>query len=120
MKRVVLSVTNDLFTDPRVDKVAHSLERMGCAVLLVGRRYADSPALPQRSYSTHRMRLLFRKGPAFYAEYQFRLFLFLLFVRCDILVANDLDTLLPNVLVARLRRRPLFPESKSPTTDIRP
>ena len=35
MKRVVLSVTNDLFTDPRVDKVAHSLERMGCAVLLV-------------------------------------------------------------------------------------
>ncbi len=111
MKRVVLSVTNDLFTDPRVDKVAHSLEKMGCEVLLVGRRYADSPALPQRSYSTHRMRLLFRKGPAFYAEYQFRLFLFLLFVRCDILVANDLDTLLPNVLVARLRRRPLVYDS---------
>jgi glycosyltransferase involved in cell wall biosynthesis len=111
MKRVVLSVTNDLFTDPRVDKVAHSLERMGCAVLLVGRRYADSPVLPPRSYLTRRMRLLFRKGPLFYAEYQFRLFLLLLFVRCDILVANDLDTLLPNVLVNRIRRKPLVYDS---------
>lgn len=111
MKRVVLSVTNDLFTDPRVDKTAHSLEKMGCTVLLVGRRYADSPALPPRSYRTRRMRLLFRKGPLFYAEYQLRLFLLLLFVRCDILVANDLDTLLPNVLVSWLRRKPLVYDS---------
>ena len=111
MKRVVLSVTNDLFTDPRVDKVARSLEKMGCEVLLVGRRYADSPQLPSRSYRTRRMRLVFRKGPLFYAEYQFRLFLLLLFVRCDILVANDLDTLLPNVLVSRMRRKPLVYDS---------
>lgn len=111
MKRVVLSVTNDLFTDPRVDKVAHSLENMGCEVLLVGRRYADSPKLPPHSYRTRRMRLLFRKGPLFYAEYQLRLFLLLCFVRCDILVANDLDTLLPNVLVSRMRRKPLVYDS---------
>ena len=111
MKRVVLSVTNDLYTDPRVDKVSHSLERLGCEVLLVGRRYADSPLLEPRSYAMHRMRLIFRKGPLFYAEYQFRLFLLLLFVRCDILVANDLDTLLPNVLVSRLRRKPLVYDS---------
>ena len=111
MKRVVLSVTNDLFTDPRVDKTAHSLEKMGCAVLLVGRRYAGSPALPPRSYRTRRMRLLFRKGFLFYAEYQLRLFILLLFVRCDILVANDLDTLLPNVLVSRIRRKPLVYDS---------
>lgn len=111
MKRVVLSVTNDLYTDPRVDKVAHSLEKMGCEVLLVGRRYGDSPALQPRSYATSRMRLLFRKGPLFYAEYTLRLFFRLLFQSCDILVANDLDTLLPNLLVSRLRHKPLVYDS---------
>ena len=111
MKKVVLSVTNDLYTDPRVDKVAHSLEKMGCEVLLVGRRYADSPVLPPRTYATRRMRLCFRKGPLFYAEYNFRLFFLLLFVPCDILVANDLDTLLPNLLVSRLRRKALVYDS---------
>ncbi len=111
MKRVVLSVTNDLYTDPRVDKVSHSLEKMGCRVLLLGRRYADSPALQARTYQTDRMRMFFRKGPLFYAEFNIRLFFRLLFTPCDILVANDLDTLLPNVLVSRLRRKPLVYDS---------
>lgn len=111
MKRAILSVTNDLYTDARVDKVAMFLTRNGYDVTLVGRRYGDSPELEPRAYHTHRMRLLFRKDWIFYAEYNFRLFFYLLFKKCDVLIANDLDTLLPNTLVSKLRRKRLVYDS---------
>jgi glycosyltransferase involved in cell wall biosynthesis len=111
MRRAILSVTNDLYTDPRVDKVALFLTRKGVDVTLVGRCYGDSPTLAKRPYKTKRLRLLFRRGFLFYAEYQFRLLFYLLFQKCDILVANDLDTLLPNYLVSKWRRKKLVYDS---------
>jgi glycosyltransferase involved in cell wall biosynthesis len=74
----------------------------GYEVLLVGRKKRDSIDLPERVYKTKRMRLLFEKGVAFYAEYQMRLFFFLLFKKKNVLFANDLDTLLPNYLNKKL------------------
>ncbi|MBO4645154.1 MAG: glycosyltransferase [Bacteroidales bacterium] len=111
MKRVILSVTNDLYSDQRLEKVCNSLVEMGFDVLLVGRRYTDSPTLPERKFATHRMRLLFRHGFLFYAEYNLRLFFYLLFKKCDLLVANDLDTLLPNYIVSRIRRKRIIYDS---------
>ena len=110
-RRVVLSVTNDIFGDQRVDKVCHTLIKMGFEVLVVGRLRKNSPEITGKPYRTKRFRLLFDKGPLFYAEYNLRLFFYLLFVRCDILVANDLDTLLPNTLVSKLRRKKLVYDS---------
>mgnify|MGYP006327507213 FL=1 len=109
--KVVLSVTNDLYTDPRVDKVCNFLTRNGFDVTLVGRRYGDSATLAPRAYKTHRLRLLFRKGGLFYAEYNIRLFFYLLFHHFDLFVANDLDTLLPNVLISKLKRKRLVYDS---------
>lgn len=109
--KVVLSVTNDLYTDPRVDKVCNFLTRNGFDVTLVGRRYGDSSALAPRAYKMHRMRLLFRKGAFFYAEYNIRLLFYLLFHHFDLFVANDLDTLLPNVLISKLKRKRLVYDS---------
>ncbi|MCR4680626.1 MAG: glycosyltransferase [Bacteroidales bacterium] len=111
MRKAILSVTNDLFTDSRVDKVARFLIRNGYEVTLVGRCYGDSPKLEPRPYHTHRMRLLFRRGPLFYAEYNIRLLMYLLFKKCDVLIANDLDTLWPNTLVSRIRRKRLVYDS---------
>ena len=111
MKRAILSVTNDLYTDPRVDKVALFLTRKGVDVTLVGRCYGDSPALANRPYKTKRLRLLFRRSWIFYAEYNIRLFFYLLFKKCDILIANDLDTLLPNYLVSKWRKKDLVYDS---------
>jgi glycosyltransferase involved in cell wall biosynthesis len=104
-KRVIVSVTNDLYTDNRVDKVCRFLMDQGYEVLLVGRKRKDSKELPERPYETHRMKLLFEKGPLFYASFNVRLFLFLLIRKADILVANDLDTLLANFLASKFKRR---------------
>ncbi|MBU1011317.1 MAG: glycosyltransferase [Bacteroidetes bacterium] len=88
-----------------------SLHKLGFQVQLVGRNRPGSIPMPARTYACLRMNLLFYKGPLFYAEYNFRLFLLLLFSSCDLLVSNDLDTALPNFFISRLRRIPMVYDS---------
>lgn len=117
LKRVSLSVINDLVTDNRVHKVAVSLQKMGFKPVLVGRILPESQPV-ERTYQTHRMKLLFRKGPMFYFGYNFRLFFYLLKLRPEVLVANDLDSLLANFLVSRIRRKPLIYDSHEYFTEV--
>ncbi|MBK9176087.1 MAG: glycosyltransferase [Flavobacteriales bacterium] len=93
MPRAIVCVTNDLSTDNRVHRTCTVLRELGYEVLLVGRTLPGSLPL-QRPYATKRLGLLCREGPLFYAEYNLRLFLLLLFKRASLIVANDLDTLL--------------------------
>lgn len=55
--------------------------------------------------------MLFHKSALFYAEFNIRLFFYLLFSKKDVLYANDADTLLANYWVSKLQNKPLIFDS---------
>ncbi len=116
-KKIIISVTNDLSTDQRVKKVCGTLNSMNYDILLIGRTKPTSLKL-KRPYRTKRMKLIFNKGALFYAEFNIRLFIILLFSKVDIYHANDLDTLLANYLAAIIRRKPIVYDSHEYFTGV--
>ena len=117
-KKIILSVTNDLTSEQRVHKVCLFLERIGFDVTMVGRLRRKSLPLDKRSYKTKRLFLFFETGPLFYAEYNLRLFFYLLFHKADILVANDLDTLLANYYASKVKGSTLVHDSHEYYTGV--
>lgn len=116
--KICLSVTNDIVTDQRINRIAQSLLKLNAEVTLIGRKRSNSPALPPSELSFKRFRLLFNKGPLFYAFYNIRLFFYLLFHKFNILVANDLDTLPANYLVSKIKRLKLVYDSHEFFTEV--
>ncbi len=113
-----MSVINDLSTDQRVHRHCSLLTELGYDVLLIGRVTATSTPLEKREYRTYRMRLPFERGPLFYASYSIALFVQLLFRRSGLLFPNDLDTLMPNFLISKLKRTPLIYDSHEFFTEV--
>jgi len=103
MKKVIVTVSNDLYTDQRVHKVCTFIHKQGYDVLLVGREKKDSVKLQDRLYKTKRLKLIWEKGPLFYAELNIRLFFYLFFKPSAIIVSNDLDTLLACFIVKKFK-----------------
>ncbi len=118
MKRIYIAVTNDLVTDNRIHKVACTLLKSGAKVTVIGRKFKNSAAINNRPYHTKRFRLLFKQGPAFYLEYNIRLFIYLLFRRFNIIVSNDLDTLLGSFYASKLKFNHLVYDSHEYFTEV--
>lgn len=106
MKRIFFTVTNDLTYDQRMNRICTSLAENGYAVTLVGRKLPASLPLRQEKYRQTRLRCFFTKGKLFYAEYNIRLFLFLLTRKMDAVCAIDLDTILPCLYVSKWKNIP--------------
>jgi len=116
-QRIIVSVTNDLATDQRVDKICNTLLELNFEVILIGRVLPDSIRI-KRIYQTKRFKLWFNKGPLFYANYNIRLFFFLLFSKVDVLWSNDLDTLLANYYVSKWKKKKLIFDSHEYFTEV--
>ena len=116
--RVVFSVTNCICFDQRVQKIAATVNSLGYEITIVGRHLDDCCNSDSVPFITKRFRMIFKKGFLFYKFINIRLFFFLLFHKFDLLVANDLDTLLPNYLVSKLKRIPLVYDSHEYFTGV--
>lgn len=111
VKTIVIAVSNDLVTDQRVLKVISTLKKSGSKIILVGRRLNSSLPFVPDGFSAVRFRLFFNKKFLFYAEFNIRLFFYLLFRKAHLLVANDLDTLPAIYLLSKLKSVPLVYDS---------
>ena len=109
--RIIVSVISDLVTDQRVQKECDTLYKIGYEVLLIGRKSDRKFSLDQLPYKTLRFYNLFKRGPQMYLMFNLQLLFYLLFSRADILWANDLDTLLPNYLICRMKKIKLVYDS---------
>lgn len=99
-------------------KIASVVSNLGCDIIIVGRRMEECCGKETVPFTTKRFRMIFKKGFLFYKFYNIRLFLFLLFHEEDLLVSNDLDTLLPNFLTSRLKKIPIVYDSHEYFTGV--
>lgn len=101
---IIFTVTTDLTYDQRMIRICTSLANAGYRVLLVGRKQQGSVPLTARPFKQKRLRCFFEKGKLFYAEYNMRLFFYLLFKKTDCICAIDLDTILPCYFISGMKR----------------
>ena len=105
MKKILFTVTNDLVYDQRMQRICSTLATNGYTVKLIGRQWKNSPSLTKLPFEQKRIYCLFKTGFLFYAEYNIRLFWYLLFQKATIFCAIDLDTILPCYFVSILRKK---------------
>ena len=113
-----MSVTNDVVTDQRVNKVARTLRSIGAEITVIGRKRRNSIPFKPDKFNVKLFRLIINKGPLFYAVYNLRAFFYLVSHRFDILVANDLDTLPANYLASKIKRAKLVYDSHEYFTEV--
>jgi glycosyltransferase involved in cell wall biosynthesis len=114
---IIIAVTNDLVTDRRVAKVAETLHNAGHSITLVGRILPTGSPI-NRVYKTKRFNLLFNKGALFYANYNIRLFFYLIFKKFDIIISNDLDTLLASYIASKIKNKNIIYDSHEYFTEV--
>jgi glycosyltransferase involved in cell wall biosynthesis len=103
-RHLIFTVTTDLTYDQRMIRICTSLANAGYTVLLVGRKMNASLPLAPQPFLQKRISCLFEKGKLFYAEYNIRLFFYLLFKKMDCIGAIDLDTILPGYFIAKIKK----------------
>lgn len=85
-------------------RICGSLSAAGYGVTLVGRELKKSKPVRKETYQQKRLNCFFKKGKLFYAEFNLRLFLFLLFRKMDGICAIDLDTIIPCLLISKIKK----------------
>ena len=118
VKKITCTVTTDLNYDQRMKRICNSLHRAGYEVTLVGRKRPFSKPLSEQPYRQVRLTGRFEKGFLFYAEYNLRLFFFLLTNKFDLVNAIDLDSILPGYVVSKMRKKPIIYDAHEYFTEM--
>lgn len=117
--KVIVSVFSNLYTDQRVEKVCKSLSVNCYDLELIGNNWGGLPEI-ERLYPVSRIQLKGKILRYAYIEFQWKLYQELL-KKADkksILLANDLDSLLPNYLVSKKLGIPLVFDSHEIFTEM--
>jgi len=117
-KLAVVSIINGIATDARVLKTCNVLIDLGYTVVVIDRNLKTNLTLNSPKIKVKSMTFIFNKGILFYLSFQIKLFFKLLFLSPTILVSNDLDTLLPNYLISKLKKIPLVYDSHELFTEV--
>ncbi|MBT4414480.1 MAG: glycosyltransferase [Polaribacter sp.] len=91
-KKIFVAVTNDISTDYRVHKICNYLINKGHEIVVYGRVLPNTITV-KRAYKIVRKKHVFNNNFLFYAEFNIRLFFYLIFRKFDYVLSNDLDTL---------------------------
>ena len=78
-----------------MQRICNSLQLAGFDVLLVGVKRKKSILLIAQKFNQKRIKIYFEKSFLFYAEYNIKLFFYLLFTKTNAICAIDLDTIIP-------------------------
>ncbi len=101
--KIYFTVSSDLSYDQRMIRICTTLSANGHEIVLVGRKRKKSIPLSLQPFTQKRIDCFFDKGKLFYAEYNLRLFFYLLFKKMDCICAIDLDTILPCYFISRIK-----------------
>ena len=74
--------------------------------------------MSQKSFRSKRFKLPFEKGPLFYITLNLRLLLFLFSNKFDLIYANDLDTLIPCFVAAKIKNSKLIYDTHELFTEV--
>jgi glycosyltransferase involved in cell wall biosynthesis len=109
-KKIFVAVTNDISTDYRVHKICNYLISKKYDVVVYGRILSNTINV-KRDYKIIRKKHIFNHNFLFYAEFNIRLFFYLIFRKFDYILSNDLDTLPACFFASRIKSTDLVYDS---------
>lgn len=111
-KKIIISAFSNLYTDQRIEKVCRTLYENGYQVELIGNDWNGAEKM-ERHYPFSRIHLASKSLKTAYFEFNWKLY-HKLKDKADhhtIFLANDIDALLPNYLLAKKLNIPLVFDS---------
>ncbi|MBP9187210.1 MAG: glycosyltransferase [Bacteroidia bacterium] len=117
-QQLIFTVTNDLVTDQRMQRICATLQHAGFGVTLVGRSRSQSLPLAEMPFKQHRIKCVFESGALFYLEFNLKLLWFLLMAKCALISAVDADTIIPCAIAAKLKNKKLVFDAHEYFTEV--
>lgn len=109
-KTIFVAVTNDISTDYRVHKICNYLISKKYDVVVYGRVLPNTISV-NRDYKIVRKKHFFNNNFLFYAEFNLRLFFYLVFRKFNYILSNDLDTLPACFFASKIKNTELVYDS---------